>query len=127
MTLDVTLLRAEATGDALAQAAIILAEELLRTAKAQQTPQEHSQAQKIARMMEDPHGKDLTIALADQAFRSHQPARIADQLRHLLQNYGVPRYMEWWERGALALGGVMSHYLQPGRAAHRRPPTPRNQ
>ena len=98
-------------GDALAQAAIVLAEELLRAAKAQQTAQEHSQAQKIARMMEDPHGKDLTIALADQAFRSHQPARIADQLRHLLQNYGVPRYMEWWERGALALGGVMSHYL----------------
>ena len=75
-------------GDALAQAAIVLAEELLRAAKVQQTAQEHSQAQKIARMMEDPHGKDLTIALADQAFRSHQPARIADQLRHLLQNYG---------------------------------------
>ena len=38
--------------------------------QSQQTAQEHSQAQKIARMMEDPHGKDLTIALADQAFRN---------------------------------------------------------
>ncbi|MCX6047337.1 MAG: bifunctional proline dehydrogenase/L-glutamate gamma-semialdehyde dehydrogenase [Chloroflexi bacterium] len=102
---------AESSPDELAQRAIVLAEELLRTAKAQQTAQEHSQMQKIARMMIDPHGKELTIALADQAFRSHQPARIADQLRHLLEQYGVPRYMEWWERGALALGGVMAHYL----------------
>src|SRR3954449_6368665 len=97
--------------DELARRAVALAEELLRAAKVQKTAQEHSQAQKIARMMVDPHGKELTIALADQAFRSHRPARIADQLRHLLEQYGTPRYMDWWERGALALGGVMAHYL----------------
>jgi RHH-type proline utilization regulon transcriptional repressor/proline dehydrogenase/delta 1-pyrroline-5-carboxylate dehydrogenase len=62
-------------------------------------------------MMEDPHGKELTIALADQAFRSRRPARIADQLAYLLERYGVPRYMDWWERVALLLGGAMAHYL----------------
>ena len=62
-------------------------------------------------MMADPHGKELTIALADQAFRSHRPERIADQLAHLLERYGVPQYMDWWERVALLLGGAMAHYL----------------
>ena len=61
--------------------------------------------------MDDLAGKALTLALVDQAFRSRDPARIADQLRWLLSRYGVPGYMEWWERVALVLGSVMSHYL----------------
>ena len=62
--------------------------------------------------MADPHGKELTIALADQAFRSRRPERIADQLAYLLERYGVPQYMDWWERVALLmLGGAMAHYL----------------
>jgi RHH-type proline utilization regulon transcriptional repressor/proline dehydrogenase/delta 1-pyrroline-5-carboxylate dehydrogenase len=95
----------------LAHRAVELAEALLREARAQQTPDEHAQARKLARMMADPHGKELTIALADQAFRSHRPERIADQLAHLLERYGVPQYMDWWERVALLLGGAMAHYL----------------
>ena len=91
--------------------AVDLAETLLREARAQQTPAEHAQARKLARMMSDPHGKELTIALADQAFRSHRPERIADQLAYLLERYGVPQYMDWWERVALLLGGAMAHYL----------------
>jgi RHH-type proline utilization regulon transcriptional repressor/proline dehydrogenase/delta 1-pyrroline-5-carboxylate dehydrogenase len=95
----------------LAHRAVELAEALLREARAQQTPEEHAQAAKLARMMADPHGKELTIALADQAFRSRRPERIADQLAYLLERYGVPRYMDWWERVALLLGGAMAHYL----------------
>ena len=91
--------------------AVELAEALLREARAQQTPEERAQAGKLARMMADPHGKELTIALADQAFRSHRPERIADQLAYLLERYGVPQYMDWWERVALLLGGAMAHYL----------------
>ena len=67
--------------------------------------------QRLARLMEDPRGKELTIALTDQAFRSRRPARIADQLHYLLERYGAPRFMEWWERIGLTLGGVMGHYL----------------
>jgi len=94
-----------------ARRAVDLAEALLREARAQQTPDEHAQARKLARMMTDAHGKDLTIALADQAFRSRRPERVADQLAHLLERYGVPHYMDWWERVALLLGGAMAHYL----------------
>ena len=95
----------------LADRAAGLAEALLREARAQQTPEERAQARKLARMMGDLHGKELTIALADQAFRSRRPERIADQLAHLLERYGTPRYMDWWERVALLLGGAMAHYL----------------
>jgi RHH-type transcriptional regulator, proline utilization regulon repressor / proline dehydrogenase / delta 1-pyrroline-5-carboxylate dehydrogenase len=95
----------------LAHRAVELAEALLTEARARQTADERAQARKLARMMADPHGKELTIALADQAFRSHRPERIADQLAYLLERYGVPRYMDWWERVALLLGGAMAHYL----------------
>jgi RHH-type proline utilization regulon transcriptional repressor/proline dehydrogenase/delta 1-pyrroline-5-carboxylate dehydrogenase len=84
---------------------------LLREARAQQTTDERARAGRLARMMADPHGKELTIALADQAFRSQRPERIADQLAYLLERYGVPQYMDWWERVALLLGGAMAHYL----------------
>jgi RHH-type proline utilization regulon transcriptional repressor/proline dehydrogenase/delta 1-pyrroline-5-carboxylate dehydrogenase len=94
-----------------AHRAVELAEALLREARAEQTPDERAQARKLARMMADPHGKELTIALADQAFRSRRPERIADQLAYLLERYGVPQYMDWWERVALLLGGAMAHYL----------------
>jgi RHH-type proline utilization regulon transcriptional repressor/proline dehydrogenase/delta 1-pyrroline-5-carboxylate dehydrogenase len=95
----------------LAHRAVELAEALLREARAQQTPEERAQAGKLARMMADPHGKELTIALADQAFRSRRPERIADQLAYLLGRYGVPQYMDWWERLGLLVGGAMAHYL----------------
>src|SRR5712691_806948 len=91
--------------------AVDLAATLLREARAQETPEEKAQARRLARMMEDPRGKELTIALVDQAFRSRRPERIADQLDYLLERYGTPQFMEWWERVALMLGGVMGHYL----------------
>ena len=100
-----------AIGERLAHSAVELAEALLREARAQQTPEERAQSRKLARMISDPHGKELTIALADQAFRSRRAERIADQLAHLLERYGVPQYMDWWERVALLLGGAMAHYL----------------
>ncbi|HKW94210.1 MAG TPA: proline dehydrogenase family protein, partial [Methylomirabilota bacterium] len=95
----------------LALRAVELAETLLREARAGQTSEELAHAQRLARLMEDPRGKELMIALTDQAFRSRRPARIADQLGYLLERYGAPRFMEWWERAGLALGAVMGQYL----------------
>src|SRR5215471_1309199 len=94
-----------------ARRAVALAEALLQEARAGQSDREHARARRLARMMSDPRGKELTIALVDQAFRSRRPERIADQLGYLLERYGVPRYMEWWERAALTLGAVMGDYL----------------
>jgi RHH-type proline utilization regulon transcriptional repressor/proline dehydrogenase/delta 1-pyrroline-5-carboxylate dehydrogenase len=94
-----------------AHRAVDLAEALLREARAGQTAEERARAERLARLMQDPRGKELTIALTDQAFRSRRPARIADQLGYLLERYGAPRFMEWWERIGLTLGAVMGHYL----------------
>ena len=100
-----------ATRDERASRAVELAGALLREARAQETTDEKAQARRLARMMEDPRGKELTIALIDQAFRSRRPPRIADQLAYLLERYGTPQFMQWWERVALLLGGVMGDYL----------------
>jgi RHH-type transcriptional regulator, proline utilization regulon repressor / proline dehydrogenase / delta 1-pyrroline-5-carboxylate dehydrogenase len=100
-----------ASSDDFPQQVIALAARLLRTARQEQTAAEQEQAARLARMLADPAGKELTIALVDQAFRSHRPDRIADQFGHLLHVYGTPHYMEWWERVALVLGSAMSHYL----------------
>src|SRR4029078_5374963 len=70
-----------------------------------------AQSRRRSLMVEDPRVKELTIALTDQAFRSRRPERIADQIAYLLDRYGVPRFMEWWERVCLLLGGVMAPYL----------------
>jgi len=94
-----------------AKRAVELAEVLLREARAGQTAEERARAERLARLMEDPRGKELTIALTDQCFRSRRPERIADQLQYLLERYGAPRFMEWWERIGLTLGAVMGHYL----------------
>ena len=95
----------------LAHEAVALAEKLLIRARDEQSSAEKEQSERLARLMNDPLGKELTIAMVDQAFRSHQPARIADQISHLLDEYGTPQYMDWWERTALTVGGVMGHYL----------------
>ena len=77
------------TIDQLATKAVALAADLLETAKAQQTSQEKRQAVKIAGMMNDPSGKLMTMALSDQAFRSHDPKRINNQIRHLIEGLSL--------------------------------------
>ncbi|HWN03179.1 MAG TPA: hypothetical protein VNQ72_09200, partial [Candidatus Dormibacteraeota bacterium] len=49
-----------------ARRAVDLAETLLREARAGQTHDERGRAERLARLMEDPAGKELTIALTDQ-------------------------------------------------------------
>ncbi len=97
--------------DQLAERAISLAAHLLVSAKQQQNTREFAHNVKIARMMKDPLGKASTIALADQAFRSRNPARIADQLKHLIKQHGVPHYFAVWEQAGLYLVGLMATYM----------------
>jgi len=99
------------THEQLAQKAIILAESLLRDAKAREKSDEHVRGQKIAGMMTDAAGKALTLTMADQIFRSHDPRRIANQLLYLVHGYGIPKYLPQWERLALGLGAIVGNYL----------------
>ncbi|HXF62264.1 MAG TPA: hypothetical protein VNK95_11650, partial [Caldilineaceae bacterium] len=102
---------ARSAGPALAERAVTLAAELLAAAKAKQTPAEQAQAAKLARMVADPRGKALVIALTDQLFRSRSPARTADQLKYLLERYGGSAYFTLWEQLGLRLGAWVGQAL----------------
>ena len=90
---------------------IDLAAELLNSANRQQTSHEKHRFSRVAGMMEDEDGKSFTMLLPDQALRSNSAPRVANQIRHLIAQYGVPEYMDEWEQWALALGGEVSRYL----------------
>lgn len=94
----------------LAERAVELAEQILRESTKRVTLAERYQAWKMARMMDDSSGKALTLAMADQVFRPASDSRAADQLRYLLDQYGVPEYLPLHERVAMQLGGIVSKF-----------------
>lgn len=102
--------------DALAKRAVELAGELLRSANARRTAEDRRQGEKMSRMMEDPQGKAFTVALADRAFRSSNPATVTEQLRHLIKGYGIPKYLTAPEKILMGLGAFGSRIL-PGLVA----------
>jgi RHH-type proline utilization regulon transcriptional repressor/proline dehydrogenase/delta 1-pyrroline-5-carboxylate dehydrogenase len=76
----------------IASKALILAEAIFNTAHELQTSHELEQQQMLARMMDDPIGKEFTTAMTDQCFRSDNAARSAEQLAYLLKIYGIPHF-----------------------------------
>src|SRR4051812_9352380 len=83
------------------QQAVALARELCRRARDLQTPQERRQQAELDRMIQSPHDRATLTQLTDQAFRSHRPHRAADQLIHILDVQGVPRFFSPFERTLL--------------------------
>ena len=83
------------------QQTIYLARELCRHARQLQTPQERRQQAELDRMIQSPHDKATLLQLTDQAFRSQRPHRAADQLIHILDVQGVPRFFSPIERTLL--------------------------
>ncbi len=107
---DVDRLRAS-SDDEIARQAVDLAARLLDDSRRRETSAEHAQSTKLARLMEDPNGMAMTMALSDQVFRSHRPSRIADQLSYLVERYGVPDYLGNWDQWALWLGSTLGEYI----------------
>jgi RHH-type transcriptional regulator, proline utilization regulon repressor / proline dehydrogenase / delta 1-pyrroline-5-carboxylate dehydrogenase len=97
--------------DELAVEAVSLAAALLERAKSRENSAERAQSAKIARMMDDPAGKAMTMAMSDQLFRSHRNGRIADQLNFLVEQYGVPKYLGGVEQVALWFGSTLGEYI----------------
>jgi len=98
----------ELTDEELANRAVDLAEAILSSATKRQSLSERYQGWKMARMMEDPTGKALTLAMADQVFRPATHTRSAEQFRYLVDEYGVPEYLPLHERLAMRVGATMS-------------------
>ena len=57
-----------------------------------QTSAERKQQRELDRMIQNPHDKATMIQMTDQTFRSAKPKRAVDQLTHILDAQGVPRY-----------------------------------
>lgn len=96
-----------------ADQAVALAADLLRRAIDLQTPQERRQQAELDRMINHAGDKATLVEMTDQAFRTHTPARVADQLVHLLDIQGVPRFFSPVEQAMLRGFQSFGEYL-PG-------------
>lgn len=101
------------THQADATEAIEVAAELLREANRLQTPHERRQQAELDRMIGHAKDKATLVEMTDQAFRTHTPARVADQLTHLLDVQGVPRFFNPVEQAMLRGFQSFGEYL-PG-------------
>lgn len=96
-----------------AASAIELAADLLREARKLQTPQERRQQSELDRMIGHDADKATLVEMTDQAFRTHTPSRVADQMTHLLDVQGIPRFFSPVEQAMLRGFQSFGEYL-PG-------------
>ena len=91
--------------------AIGMARLLLERSHELQTPQERRQQAELSRMVNHPHDKATLVEMTDQAFRTKIDRRVADQLTHILDVQGVPRFFSGLDRtmlrGFQSFGGYL--------------------
>lgn len=99
------------------EAAVDLAEQWLRRAAELQTPQERRQQAELERMVANPGDKATMVEMTDQAFRTRTPWRAADQLAHILDVQGIPRFFSPFDqtllRGFQSFGGYLPGVAVP--------------
>lgn len=78
-----------------------------------QTPEEKRQQRELEKMVESAEDKATMTQMTDQAFRAHTPRRVADQLTHILDVQGVPRFFSTLDRTLLKGFQSFGNYL-PG-------------
>lgn len=97
--------------------AIELAALMLRESAKQMTPSEKTIQEQLSRLMSDPVGKAFTTAMTDECFRSRNNWRVADQMIHLLQQLGIPQYLDFLRKAQLyifkSLGARIAQFLVP--------------
>lgn len=93
--------------------AVELASAMLLEANKIQTHSEKKRQSELARMMIDPRGKAFTTTMTDQCFRSKKSGRIAHQMVYLLNQFGIPRYLDWSKRFSLAAFQLLGQALSP--------------
>ena len=102
---------------AAAQQALVIARLLQRRASALQTAAEKKQQHELERMMQMPHDKATLMQMTDQSLRSGAPKRVVDQLTHILDVQGVPRFFAPFDRvmlkGFASFGGYLPGVAVP--------------
>jgi RHH-type proline utilization regulon transcriptional repressor/proline dehydrogenase/delta 1-pyrroline-5-carboxylate dehydrogenase len=95
------------------QQALFLTRELQTHAAELQTPQERRQQAEFDRMIQNSGDKATLMQMTDQAFRSNRARRAADQLIHVLDVQGIPRFFDTFDRTLLQGFQSFGSYL-PG-------------
>lgn len=85
----------------LVDAALEVARQLQQRASQLQTPQERRQQAELDRMLQHPEDKATLTQLTDQGFRSSSPRRAVDQMVHILDVQGVPRFFSTLDQALL--------------------------
>jgi len=83
------------------QKAVQLARILQKRGTTLQTSQERRQQRELERMMEGVGDRATLMQLTDQAFRAKTPKRVANQLIHILDVQGIPRFFSAFDRAML--------------------------
>ncbi len=100
-----------------ADLALQLAKLIQRRAAELQTPAERRQQAELDRMIQHPHDKATLTQMTDQAFRSETAARAVDQLVHILDVQGIPRFFSPLDRtmlrGFQSFGGYLPGVAVP--------------
>ena len=99
------------------QAALGLATILQQRASQLQTPQERRQQAELDRMLQHPEDKATLTQITDQSFRSMLPGRVVDQMVHILDVQGVPRFFSVFDQALLKGFQSFGEYL-PGARVH---------
>ncbi len=97
----------------LVEAALSLARILQERAAQLQTPQERRQQAELDRMLQHPEDKSTLTQITDQSFRSISPGRVVDQMVHILDVQGVPRFFSVFDQALLKGFQSFGEYL-PG-------------
>ncbi len=96
-----------------AQTAAHIAALLQVRAGALQTAAERKQQRELDRMIQTPHDKATMIQMTDQTFRSDKPKRAVDQLTHIFDAQGIPRYFSPFDKALVRGFQSFGSYL-PG-------------
>jgi RHH-type transcriptional regulator, proline utilization regulon repressor / proline dehydrogenase / delta 1-pyrroline-5-carboxylate dehydrogenase len=97
----------------LVEAALELTKVLQSRALELQTPAERRQQAELDRMIQHPQDKATLMQMTDQGFRSNSPDRVVDQMVHILDVQGVPRFFSPLDRTLLKGFQSFGEYL-PG-------------
>jgi RHH-type transcriptional regulator, proline utilization regulon repressor / proline dehydrogenase / delta 1-pyrroline-5-carboxylate dehydrogenase len=96
---------------------IELARRLARRAEALQTPHEKRQQIELDRMMQHPTDRVALMQMTDRVFRSSAAPRAAEQLTHILDVQGIPRFFSPFDRALLrgfqSFGGYLPGVAVP--------------
>jgi RHH-type transcriptional regulator, proline utilization regulon repressor / proline dehydrogenase / delta 1-pyrroline-5-carboxylate dehydrogenase len=97
----------------LTRQALELAKVIQLRAAQLQTPAERRQQAELDRMLQYPEDKTTLTQLTDQIFRTHSAVRSVDQMIHILDVQGIPRFFSQIDRALLRGFQSFGSYL-PG-------------